>query len=409
MILVLCFFMPMLRCKLNVVWLKKIKTFLMLKSKLKKNTTFFLKNSLLLSYYSYFNTFIIKKNESIALKLQHSAVYKKLGFIGINSNKIFFKKKNTFRFVYTIYKIFSKNGFLLKIVKSLGKVFKQLNLNFYNKCFFNYVNDNFMFVSKSGDESVSNTVELYSFKNFFYYFEDLVLINDNAADNGGIVSFNDKHLFANDDSDCDSTDDRLDNFSDTDSSRSDFFLNIFFKYFFFLNVSCVNNVTKAFQIDSLQNSYFYDIYNKNYKSVSVSFFSKYFFFLFYNIGKKVRLEYSKILNNFLSIFFFIPKLLRLITFFFKVQAVSLSKRVRKSLKNKYRHAIVYKYIKPNRRLRASVSFLKNFLLLVDGQGLDKKILNIFLSIVSEKDKSLIVQLKNIQQFECFKHTRFEKN
>lgn len=402
----------MLRIKSHAIWLKKIKTFLFFKNKLSRNVKFF-NNNPLLSYGGYYNVFMLKKNESVLLKIQYSVLYKKLNFIGICSNKSKFRKKNVFGTVYAIYKIFLKNGFLLKVVKSLNKTFKQLNKNFYNSCFADYVKDNFLFVNEHTPSGRSACVELYSFKNFFYCFQDLALIDDDGGDfNGGTISFSDNFNFFNN-NDCASDDKSVgaewaadhafNNFS------GEFFLNIFFKYFFFFNISNSRKLIKKVQSGDFVNSYFLDACGKSYKSVSVSFFFKYFFFIFYNLGKRVRIEYSKLLNNFLSIFFFIPKLVSLITFFFKVQAVSLSKRVRKSLKNKYRHAIVYKYIKPSRRLKTSLSFLKSFLLLVEGQGLDKKISNMFFSIMLEKNDSLVVRLKNIQQFECFKHMRFEKS
>lgn len=403
----------MLSLNKNKSWLKKIKLFLFFKSKLSCRSKFLFNSNLSFSSFNYFNIFTLKKNEILGLKLQYSLSYKKINFIGVGSSKSFLKKKNIFRVIYVIYKTFLKNGFLLKVVKSLNKSLKSLNHKFYDKCFFNYFNDNYLFVNGTVPTQSADypNCELYSFKNLFYYFEDLTLLSSNSIDNNvssNLVSFNDNQLFYNE-SDSDEQDFSQQSAHDLFiKNKNNFSLNVFFKYFFFFKISDVPTLSNNFSPSNFFDSYMQCICNSGYKSLSITFFFKYFFVLFYNIGKKLRLEYSKILNNFLSILFFMPKLLKLITFFFKVQAVSLSKRVRKSLKNKYRHAIVYKYIKPGRRLKSSVSFLKSFLLLVEGQGLDKKVSNVFLSIMTEKNNSLIVKLKNIQQFECFKHMKFEK-
>lgn len=403
----------MLSLSKNKSWLKKIKLFLFFKSKLRCRVKFLFNDNLSFSSFNYFNVFTLKKNEILGLKAQYSLSYKKINFIGVGSSKNFLKKKNIFRVVYVIYKTFLKNGFLLKVVKSLSKSLKLLNHKFYDKCLFSYFNDNYLFSNGAIPIQLVNhaNCEIYSFKNLFYHFEDLVLFSRNSANSdisSNLVSFSDNQLFYNE-SDDDEQDFSQQNVYDTFiKSKNNFSLNVFFKYFFFFKISDVQSLSKNFNPSDFFNSYMQNICNSGYKSLSITFFFKYFFVLFHNISKKLRLEYSKILNNFLSILFFMPKLLKLITFFFKVQAVSLSKRVRKSLKNKYRHAIVYKYIKPGRRLKSSVSFLKSFLLLVEGQGLDKKVSNVFLSIMSEKNNSLIVKLKNIQQFECFKHMKFEK-
>lgn len=397
-------------------WLKKIKLFLFFKSALRYKVKLFPVCEQRLSHFSYFNVFILKKNENLILKSQYPTFFKKLSFIGIGSSKNFLKKKNIFRVVYTLYKTFFKNGFLLKVIKSLNKCLKSLNQKFYDSCLFNYFSNNYIFINEldsSHSVGVSCT-EVYSFKNLFYRFEDLALLSVNMVnqpENFNVISFNEGQTLFDDNYDDNINQDisQQGALSSFVKSKNKYSLNVFFKYFFFFKISNIRALSKNFKFSDLVSSYMSDVCCKSYKLLSVSFFLKYFFVLFYNVGKKVRLEYSKILNNFLSILFFIPKLLKLITFFFKVQAVSLSKRVRKSLKNKYRHAIVYKYIKPNRRLKTSVSFLKSFLLLVDGQGLDKKVSNVLSSIMIEKNDSLIVRLKNIQQFECFKHIKFEKD
>lgn len=405
--------MPLL--KIRSFWLKKIKVFLFIKNKLSCRVNFFNKAGAYLSCSSYFNVFMLKVNNNVLSRPCQLAVFKKLNFIGISVGKTHLKKNNTYRTIYAMYKIFLKNGFFLKVVKSLNKSFKTFNQDFYNKNFYNYFNRNFLFVNKGVPSSSYDTEqsphysESYCFKHFFLFFKDLVLINDiNHLGIGGLTSFNENAAFFNSDDD-DQSVDLTELQAELNKSKSETLLNIFFKYFFFFNVNSAHAQINSFRPGAFLNSYFYGNSNVCHKQLSISFFSKYFFMLFHNVSKKIKIEYSKLLNNFVSILFFIPKLIRLITFFFKVQAVSLSKRVRKSLKNKYRHAIVYKYVKPARRLKTSISFLKSFLLLVEGQGLDKKVSNMLSSVLLEKNNSFIVKLKNIQQFECFKHMRFEKS
>jgi hypothetical protein len=217
----------------------------------------------------------------------------------------------------------------------------------------------------------NNTVS--SLKGFSVEYDDIFhninYLTSNSTFLNTDLNFKDFHI----------NNDNFKDYSFNNSVRNIFFINIFYKYFFFCNISTLDSffLKNNLKLNSffLEN-YFYKLYNINYKILSLSMFKKYYLLLFNNLKKLYHETYINFLNNFFSIEFIIPKILSSINFIFKIQVKSLSKKMKKILKNRRRFSIVYNYIKPFKRLNILLYFIKKYILISDGKDLKEKFYNV---------------------------------
>ena len=387
----------------RVKWCRHLRFFL---NTYRTYKNFFISNRQTCNMSYFFNSFSMLQNSNIRLKKHFNLYYDKNNLIGFYLVKGLSKFSNIFYILSVMHKIFLKKGFMLKIIKAVNSSLQKLSVYFFNSCFSLYILDSSLLTGINPDSNNGTTdtevyanstaLEVYSFKYFNNTFRDIFNITN--SDNIGIGSysiiydnaFNDITGNANMEYSDFLTSTEVDNENTTDGNKSVFFLNIFFKYFFFCNMSNFFNFFKFngdCSISTSSDGYLLNLYNKSFKSMPVSFYNKYFSLLFLNIKHIYFEDYLKLLNNFFSILYFIPKLINKIYFFFKIQLMSLSKRIKKILKNKRKFRASYTYIKPKKRLHTTVYYLKKYLLLTDGKDLQDKIFNVFYTTLSGSKSS----------------------
>ena len=367
------------------------------------------------NFYSYNNEFFTLKNFS---KLSTDKYVLLKFFLLKNNNvstKIFFILSN-------IYKIIFKKGYFLKIIQLINNILKKLNFFFFDSCFGYHIFNTNIYLEKN--ESSNNTLELYFFKYYSTTIFDFLIFNNNTVSSlkGFSVEYDDifhninyltsNSTFLNTDlnfKDFHINNDNFKDYSFNNSVRNIFFINIFYKYFFFCNISTLDSffLKNNLKLNSffLEN-YFYKLYNINYKILSLSMFKKYYLLLFNNLKKLYHETYINFLNNFFSIEFIIPKILSSINFIFKIQVKSLSKKMKKILKNRRRFSIVYNYIKPFKRLNILLYFIKKYILISDGKDLKEKFYNVLWSLIFENKESWVSQINKIHQIECATNIKY---
>ena len=372
------------------------------------NNKYYINNKKLVKLSYFFNTFKSVYSSNSFLKHNQNLNYYKFDLIGFYLINKSTKFSNTYYILSIIHKVFFKKGFMVKIVKLVNNSLKQINDFFFNECF-SYYNNNTNLSFSNIDRDVT---EVYSYKYFNNINKDVFLINDNSFSDNYPITIEYQQVLDNILNNGDKSDELLFSDCNTDFNYpniSIFLLNIFFKYSFFFSITNFYNLFKFknnFKFSS--HNFLYSLYSKNYFSLSISFFNKYFFLLFSNVKRLYSEDYLKLSNNFLSIFYFIPKIINKVYFFFKVQLSSLSKRVRKILKNKRKFMISYTYIKPNRRLHTTIHHLKKYLFIADGRTLQDKIFNVFFSTLNNSKSSWVSSIYNKHQIDCLSKIKYSK-
>lgn len=383
------------------------------------------------------NTYIfsnnINKNFNIFYKYHNFTSYRSEFLILTNTFKIFSNKFSILRYynlkninfenkiffiLSTIYRIIFKKGFFLKIIQSINSVLRKINFIFFNSCFSYYISNNFFFKNNNNLE-LANQDELYTFKYSLLNIFDFYISNEisGSADSKLLTEYDDNILnFSNFENfnnvilnnNSESLINSLLLNSENISNRSIFILNFYFKYFFFCKTSKLSfsSITELNNLDSISKNYFYSLYNKNFKIFSLSMFKKYYLLVINNFKKIYHESYINLLNNFFSIDFIIPKLLSLLNFIFKIQVKSLSKKMKKILKNKRKFTLAYSYIKPHRRLNVLLYFIKKYTLIADGKDFKEKFFNVLISLIFEEKDSWLIQVYKIHQLECISNIKY---
>jgi hypothetical protein len=357
--------------------------------------------------YNYINSTIIQ-NECNALRVLLDVRVSKLDVIKFYDIKNINSKNRVHFILSNIHKIIFSKGYYIKIIQILNSILKDINLIFFDSCFINHMD--------SFKTNFNSNTELYVFKYYYNIMSDFCLIENNDYIKWSTQSLlYDTNLtnFNN----IDSLDKSyLVNFNDNDEEAFFFInrkknintMNIFFKYFF--NNICVNwNFFNIINYDNIYlKNFFFNIYNKNFNINILSFTKQYFLLLFTNYKKLHYEQYINYLNNFFSINHFLYKIFFKINFIFKLQLKSLSKKMRKILKNKRRYTLVYTYIKPHKRLNVLLYYIKKFILLSDGKDLKEKLNNTFLSLLLDNNDSWVYQLYAKQQVQCVTNIRYRR-
>lgn len=353
--------------------------------------------------YSYYNHTIVQNEVNSLRNILDVRMHKYdlLRFYDIksinSSTKIHYVLSN-------IYKIMFGKGYYVKIIQILNSILKSINTVFFDNCFLNHINN---LNNELGVDS-----ELYVFKYYNnimadFYFNNTsnnnLLKQQSAFYKLDLVYFNTSSnvLFMNSNADDDAF--------IFIKNRNIAIFNIFFKYFFNnINNSYLFNTSFKYKDYYLQN-FFYNIYNKDFNVNILSFTKQYFLLLFTNYKKLHYEQYINYLNNFFSINHFLYRIFFKISFVFRLQLKSLSKKMRKILKNKRRYSLSYTYIKPNKRLHVLLHYIKKYILISDGKDLKERLYNTLLPLLLEDSDSWVYQLYAKHQVQCITNIKYRRN
>ncbi len=397
------------KCVIFKKWIKIIKFF---NNSKKFNINFlffnkkFNKNKTIISYFYYNHTII--QNECNTLRKILDVRINKLDLLKYYDIKNITNKNKIHYIISNIHKIIFSKGYYLKIIQIFNSILRDINFMFFDSCFIKHIGNL--------NNEIGCNSELYIFKYYYNLMSDfyitepsnneLILSKQSSFYNPDTVNFSYFNNFS---------ENFLFNFHNDDDylifnkKKSIDILNIFFKYFFnnySFNYIFFNNINYN---DSYLKNFFFNIYNKNFNIKILSFTKQYFLLLFTNYKKLHYEQYINFLNNFFSINYFLYKIFFKISFIFKLQLKSLSKKMRKILKNKRRYTLIYTYIKPNKRLNVLLFYIKKFILLSDGKNLQEKLNNTFLSLLLDDKDSWVYQLYSKQQIQCVTNIKYRRN